>query len=112
MLLGRRPLQSVLRFSKFQNFLCTKLGTTEFVKFGPLPVYWQPTPTGNINFFQLKLGKNLPSVGFEPTRTTVHLELNSWRLRPLGQLDEQICTQCDLGVFLFSATSFLSKHQH
>ena len=56
--------------------------------------------------------KFLSSVGFEPTRTTVHLELNSWRLRPLGQLDEQICTQCDLGVFLFSATSFLSKHQH
>ena len=51
MLLGRRPLQSVLRFSKFQNFLCTKLGTTEFVKFGPLPVYWQQTPTGNIKFF-------------------------------------------------------------
>ena len=47
--------------------------------------------------------KFLSSVGFEPTRTTVHLELNSWRLRPLGQLDL---------VFLFSATSFLSKHQH
>ena len=51
MLLGRRPLQSGLRLSKFQNFLCTKLGTTEFVKFGPLPVYWQQTPTGNIKFF-------------------------------------------------------------
>ena len=72
MLLGRRPSRSGLRFSKFQNFLCTKLGTTEFVKFGPLPVYWQQTPTGNIKFFQLKLGKNLTSVGFEPMHTTVH----------------------------------------
>ena len=63
MLLGRRPSRSGLRFSKFQNFLCTKLGTTEFVKFGPLPVYWQQTPTGNIKFFQLKLGKKFVKCG-------------------------------------------------
>ena len=36
--------------------------------------------------FKKQTENYLPSVGFEPTRTTVHLELNSWRLRPLGQL--------------------------
>ena len=72
MLLGRRPLQSVLRFSKFQNFLCTKRGTTESVKFGPLPVYWQPTQTGNIKFFELKLGKKFVKYGI---RTHAHFRV-------------------------------------
>ena len=48
--IGRRPLQSGLRFSKFQNYSCTKLGMTKFAKFGRQLVYWQPTQTGNINF--------------------------------------------------------------